>query len=906
MSLASGAKLGPYEIQSPLGAGGMGEVYRALDTRLDRPVAIKILPDHLSSNPEAKQRFDREARAISSLNHPNICTLHDVGHQDGTDYLVMELLEGETLADRLAKGPLPVAQIFKYGTDICEGLERAHRSGVVHRDLKPGNIMLTKSGAKLMDFGLAKSEHVPAFAVASSSSLTIEMSSPATKQPLTSQGFVVGTFQYMSPEQVEGKEADTRSDIFALGSVLYEMATGKRAFEGKSNLSVASAVLEKEPEPISTIQPMAPPALDHVVRGCLAKDPDARWQSASDIARELRWISTSSQSAAAVHSLRPRRKNWDRIGWIALGALLIASAIWLALRPSPAQHPIRAYLTPPVNGTFVFNGDYSGPPVISHDGTRVVFSARVGKEPASLYVQPLDTGVAAKLEGTENATFPFWSFDGKFIAFFAGAKLKKIPSAGGPVMVLADAPGSRGGAWGKENVIVYTPDYRESLWKVPAAGGTPERVTTLDPSKHSTHRWPSFLPDGKHFLFLATSHSGEGQAQNGIYLGSIDSPAMKLVLSSDSQCQYVSGYLLYHAQTALVAQKFDPATATLSGDPVPVADNVQYDPSVWRTTFSASDDGVLLYASGAAVLGVDLLWVDRNGNDLGNVAERGSYNGAMRLSSDGKRLALSFGEPKSDIWVFDLAHGSKTRLTFEPAHHLMPTWSPDGQRIAFVTLASPRLSSGSTLHARPANGGGQDELLLAPEDSTTPITLTWPEWSSDGRYLVFQKSSGPSGGSVWALPTTGEKKPFPLVQSQSQQGTIVFSRLSPDGKWLVYSSTESGREEVYVTPFPSGNGRWQISQNGGTSPAWRGDGKEIYYSGFYGTQTEVFAVTINAQGDQFVTESPRKLFAVHHLGAAGIPFAVSPDGSRFLMATVPDTQSVPMTLVVNWTAELNK
>src|SRR5258708_2325918 len=388
----------------------MGEVYRAVDTRLDRTVAIKILPDHLSQSPEAKQRFDREARAISSLNHPNICTLHDVGHQNGTDYLVMEFLEGETLADRLTKGPLPITQLLKYGADICEGLDRAHRSGVVHRDLKPGHIMLTKSVAKLMDFGLAKG--APAMAAVSSSSMTMEMTSPLASHPLTSQGFVVGTFQYMSPEQVEGKEADARSDIFSLGSVLYEMATGKRAFEGKSQLSVASAILEKEPEPITAIQPMAPPALDHVVRGCLAKDPDARWQSAGDIARELRWISTSSQSGATAVSSRPGRKNWDRIGWIALAVLLIASAVWLALRPSPAQRAIHAYLTPPVNGTFNFNGDFSGPPVISHDGTRLVFSARIGKEPASLYVQPLGTGVAAKLEGTENATFPFWSFDG--------------------------------------------------------------------------------------------------------------------------------------------------------------------------------------------------------------------------------------------------------------------------------------------------------------------------------------------------------------------------------------------------------------------------------------------------------------------------------------------------------------
>jgi hypothetical protein len=454
-------------------------------------------------------------RAISSLNHPNICTLHDVGDQNGTDYLVMEFLEGETLADRLTKGPLAVAQVLKYGTEICEGLDRAHKSGVVHRDLKPGNIMLTKSGAKLMDFGLAKG--TPAPPAVSASSLTMELTTPVASHPLTARGFVVGTFQYMSPEQVEGKEADTRSDIFALGSVLYETATGKRAFEGKSNLSVASAILEKEPEPITTIQPMAPPALDHVVRGCLAKNPDERWQSAGDIARELRWIASGGSSQTNLPALgRRTARKWERFALIALAVLLLALTGWLALRQQPAPRVVQAFLTPPPGATFEFNGDYSGPPVLSRDGTRIVFAARVGKEPTSLYVHALENSIATKLDGSENAAFPFWSTDGRFIAFFANGNLRKIPATGGPVTVLADAPGGRGGTWSPENIIVYTPDFRESLWKISANGGTPERMTTLDPSRHSTHRWPSFLPDGKHFLFFATNHSGTNPDQNGI------------------------------------------------------------------------------------------------------------------------------------------------------------------------------------------------------------------------------------------------------------------------------------------------------------------------------------------------------------------------------------------------------
>jgi len=387
----------------------MGEVYQALDTRLDRTVAVKILPEHLSQNSEARQRLEREARAISSLNHPNICVLYDVGLEGGTEYLVMEYLEGETLADRLAKGPLQVPQLLKYGAEICEGLDRAHKSGVVHRDLKPGNIMLTKSGTKLMDFGLAK--NVPAVAAVSTSRQTMELTSPLGSQPLTERGLVVGTFQYMSPEQVEGKEADARSDIFAFGSVLYEMATGKRAFEGKSNLSVASAILEKEPEPITAIQPTAPPALDHVIRGCLAKNPEDRWQSAGDIARELRWISSGGSSQAIPAFARRPAHNWERIGWIGLTIVLLSIAAWLATRPHATQRMIEAFLNPPPGATFEFNGDYSGPPMLSHDGTRIVFSARVAKEPTSLYVHALDNSITLKLEGTQNAAFPFWSPD---------------------------------------------------------------------------------------------------------------------------------------------------------------------------------------------------------------------------------------------------------------------------------------------------------------------------------------------------------------------------------------------------------------------------------------------------------------------------------------------------------------
>jgi Tol biopolymer transport system component/predicted Ser/Thr protein kinase len=892
MALSPGTKLGPYEIQSPLGAGGMGEVYRARDTRLDRTVAIKVLPSHLSSNAAARQRFDREARAISSLSHQNICQLYDVGSQDGTDFLVMEYLEGETLADRLAKGPLPLPQLLKCGMEICEGLEKAHRSGVVHRDLKPGNIMLTKSGAKLMDFGLAKPT-----AASAATAATLD-----AKQPLTAEGSIVGTFHYMSPEQVEGRELDARSDIFSFGAVLYEMVTGKRAFDGKSQMSVASAILEKEPEPITTIQPLAPPALDHVVRGCLAKDPESRWQSAGDIARELQWITTGSSSASAVAApARLRRKARERFVWGAVVAALLAALVWSGVRERPQPHVVRAYLPAPEATTFDFVGDYAGPPVVSPDGARIAFCARA-QDISSIWVQTLDSGIARKLDGTEKASDPFWSPDGKFIGFFADGKLKKIPSVGGATSVIADAPNPRGGAWSKANFIVYAPDYRDTLWKISAAGGTPQRATILDAAKHSTHRWPSFLPDGKNFLFYATNHAGGRADQNGIYFASLDTGDAKLILATDSAGQYASGHLLFHLQSVLAAQKFDPVAGKLSGEPVPVADHVQYDVGTWHTSFTASDDGILVYEPGSASSGLDLVWMDRTGKLMGTVGERDIYRG-MRLSPDGRRLAVSIGDPRPDIWIFDLARGIRRRLTFDDATHFMPSWSSDGQRVAFMTQSGGGGNFSSDLHAKAANGGGQDELLMRPDQAAT--AFSWPQWSPDGRFLIYQRSSGPSGDSVWAVPISGEKKPFLVAQPEGSQASIVRLRLSPDGRWLAYSSTDSGRQEVYVTAFPSGSGRWQVSQNGGLFPVWRGDSQEIY---FIATDSPIrlFAASVKAKGSEFQVESVRPLFPVPNVAAIGELFDVTPDGSRFLLPVPPKAGSPPMILVLNWTADLKK
>ena len=898
MSLPSGTKFGPYEINAPLGAGGMGEVYRATDTRLNRTVAVKILPKHLSEKTEARERFEREARAISQLSHANICQLYDLGDQDGVHYIVMEYLEGETLATRIARGRLPIEQVLRYGAEIGEGLDCAHRAAVIHRDLKPGNIMLTRSGAKLMDFGLAKTAAV---ASPQSSGLSLTMTSPNINEPLTTEGTVIGTFQYMSPEQVEGREADTRSYIFSFGTVLYEMTTGKRAFEGKSQVSVASAILEKDPEPVTVVQPLAPPALQHVIQTALMKDPESRWQSAADISRQLRWMSSPDSSASAARIAAPHPRRQERILWALLTVALAALLLWFAFFSRPHPRVVRAAIMAPAGTGFDFMGDFSGPPVVSPDGTKVAFAAHSPKERNTLWVRRLDTSVAEKLAGTEGAYAQFWSGDGKFIGFFAEGKLRKIAAAGGPVTILADAPNARGGAWSSDNLIVYAPDYRDGLWKINAGGGDPVRATQLDLSKHSTHRWPTFLPDGKHFLFLANNHSGGRREDNGVYIGSIESTASRLVLASDAGALYSSGYLLYHQQNALIAQKFDPTRGTLSGEAMTIANDVQHDGGTFHTVFSVAQNGVLVYAPGDSSVGDKLaLWMNRDGKVLGQVAEPAAYKGGV-LSPDGKRLVMSIGEPRTDFWILDLQHGSRMRLTFDDALHQMPAWSADGKRVVYVSQLGAFIMAGTSIHAKAADGSGRDEMLLDSKDlSTGQVSVTWPQWSPDNRYLIYKLQSGPSGASIWALPNSPGAKPQPVVKPESSIGTVVYPRISPDGRWLAYSFNDGRREEIYVTSFPSGEGRWQISRSGGTYPVWRHDGKEIFYITFDG---HLNATRVEPHEKGFDVGNTEVLFEMRYTNPLGTPFDVTPDG-RFMVLSQPEGSALPMMLVLNWTADL--
>jgi len=889
MPLAPGNKLGPYEIVSPLGAGGMGEVYRARDTRLDRTVAIKILPAQVSSDPVRKQRFEREAKTISSLNHPHICTLHDIGSQDGVDYLVMECVEGETLAKRLEKGALPLEQVLKFGSQIADALDKAHRAGIVHRDLKPGNIMLTATGAKLLDFGLAK----PAAPLATLATMTVSKA----HSPVTQEGMIVGTFQYMSPEQVEGKELDGRSDIFSLGAVLYEMLTGQHAFPGKSQLSVASAILEKEPEPIGAVKPMTPPALDHAIKKCLAKSFDERWQSASDLAGELKWIAESGSQNSATAPAMARTKTLERLAWMAAVACALAAGTLGVLhwnRPAEKARVVRSYVKAPLSSGFLFSGQVSGF-ALSPDGLRLAYVALNADGKGVLWVRPLDSLQAQPLSGTEDASYPFWSPDSRTIAFFAEGKLKKIEAFGGPPLTLCDAPIPRGGSWSQEGVILFAPNLNAPLFRVSAAGGPAAPVTRPDAAKGEvTHRWPQFLPDGKHFLYLAgTPYGLKENPTNSIVVGSLDAKEGKFVMHTHAGAMYASGHILFLRQNTLMAQPFDVRRLELTGEAFPVADPVREEETTIRSYFSVSQSGVLAYLDGSGEAARELVWLDRSGKKIGVVPGQDTYL-MPRISPDGKKVAYTLGGHGFDIWSYDLVRGVKTPLTFGSGSgqsNLFPAWSPDGQHIAYTSVRGGKFG----LYQKSADGSGSEDVLLEGTDYVRYLN----DWSPDGRFLAYQDNySGVS--SIFVLPLRGEGGPRAFLQNQF---TMVRSSFSPDGKWLAYGSNESGDLKVYVVPFPGPGGKWQVSSGGGDFPRWRRDGKELFYLSL---DNKMMAAEVKASGSSFAIGGARQLFETRAYRSQVGAFDVSADGQRFILAYEPGQPNEAITLVENWDAELKK
>jgi serine/threonine protein kinase len=873
----------------------MGEVYRARDTRLGRDVAIKILPPQSAQKADAKQRFELEARAISALNHPHICTLYDVGHQDGTDFLVMEYLEGETLAKRLERGPLATAELLHIAIEIAGALDKAHRQGIVHRDLKPSNVMLTKAGAKLMDFGLAKA--ADGGAAPTLSSLTQSVSLSTQPAPLTAEGTIVGTFQYMAPELMEGQDASVRSDIFSFGAVLFEMATGKRAFEGKTAASVIAAILGREPPVISTLQPMSPPALDNLVRTCLAKDPDERLQSAHDVKLQLEWIRDAGSHAGVPSPVLTHRKNRERIAWAAAGLLAIVLAFVLAAyiaRAPQSMQPIVSQIAPPENTNYVLTGLSAGPPVLSPDGNRLAFAARSADGKQFLWVRSLDGTTQGLLPGTQGATFAFWSPDSRSLAYFANGKLNRIDAAGGPPLALCNAVSGRGGAWGADGTILFAL-LSGPIFRVPASGGTPEPVTKLPESVGQfSHRWPQFLPDGRHFLFLGQATS---IGDSTIYAGSLDGREPKVLFRNESNAIYAQpGYLLFARQGILLAQPFDAKKLQFAGDAAPLAGHDAVDSTMSRGNFSVSENGILVYATGSLSQG-RLLWFDRAGRQLSETGTVDVY-GFPRISPDGHKLAVSTlsGTSSSSIWIFELDRDTSSRLTFSPGRNDLPAWSPDGKSIAFVFTQDGKRH----MYQKPADGTG----------TATPIVLgdggeIFPSWSSDGRYFLFQSHSkqGTSPWEIWAKPLFGDQKPFPVVQSpQFLEGDPA---LSPDGKWLAHSSDESGKVEVYLTPFLRGGGKWQVSANGGNCPRWRADGRELLYMSL---DNKVMSAEISEEASSAVIGKVQPLFQSNPVPSAPeCMYDLTPDGKKFVVVTLSGEQgSQPLTLAVNWPQLLRK
>jgi serine/threonine protein kinase/Tol biopolymer transport system component len=769
MALTAGTKLGPYEIQSALGAGGMGEVYRARDTRLERDVAVKVLPANLSSDPSLRQRLEREAKAVSKLSHPHICTLHDIGHQDGVDFLVMELVEGETLEHRLMKGPLPPEQTIRIAMQIADALARAHKLGIVHRDLKPANVMLTKTGAKLMDFGLAKHSG-PAPLAAALTEMTMEQAK------LTSEGMLVGTFQYMAPEQLEGKEADARADIFALGELIYEMTTGKPAFSGKSRASLIAAILTAEPPPMESLQPMAPVSLSRIVKKCLAKDPDERWQSASDLASELKWIAEGGSQANETLRVPVGRTKWAHASWILTSIFfllsLAAGAAWWTANHRPLSAMYFHASVP-----FAAN-DLA----LSPDGRML---AMVGyfapTNDYMLWTNEVGSRRTTPLEGTHGSAYPFWSPDGKSVGFFADGKLKKVEVSGGQVQALCDAPNGRGGAWNREGTIIFSADAVGPLLRVSSAGGSPSELTKVDSARSEAgHRWPVFLPDGKHFLYLAANFSGR-PGINAIFVGSLDSTEKRFVVSASANAFYAEpGYLLYMRDKTLVAQSFDLRHFTLSGDPHTLSDEVLYFPQVYRAVFSVSGAEMLVTQTGKGVYLSQLTWFDRNGRNVGTSGKPSWYNN-VQLSPDGHRIATDQTDQDGrniDVWVQDPARDATTRLTFDPALDTTPAWSPDSKKLAI----SSNRSLNFRLYLKNADGSGSEEEIAQAGESAFNVL----DWSHDGKFLLTRRSN-----ELWYL-TMPEHALKPLIQ-----GWVVrAAQFSPDGRWVAYASNESGSMEV--------------------------------------------------------------------------------------------------------------
>jgi serine/threonine protein kinase/Tol biopolymer transport system component len=890
MAISPNTRLGRYEIRSQLGAGGMGEVYRARDTELGRDVAVKVLPSGFATDKDRLHRFQQEACAAGSLNHPNILIVHDIGAHDGSPYVVSELLEGETLRKRISGTPMAQRRAIDYALQIAHGLAAAHEKGIIHRDLKPDNIFITNDGRlKILDFGLAKLTQPDG---------DESQTGIPTRRVDTNPGVVMGTMGYMSPEQLTGGTVDQRSDIFSFGAILYEMLSGRRAFQAASTAETMSAILKEDPPELSDTNKTVSPALERLINHCLEKNPAARFHSARDLTFALEALSGSSgaaQETTTAISLPSARANWrGLLPWLISGFAVLLAIVAFATsdfrRTSVEPLAVTRFNIYPPEKAY-FGGSFA----VSPDGRRLVMRV-ISEGKIRLWMRSLDSLTAQPLVGTEEASYPFWSPDGRYIGFFSSGKLKKIEPAGGPAQTLCDSPEARGGTWNSDGIIIFAPKPLDALYRVPAAGGAPVPLTTLDATrKEISHTHPRFLPDGRHFLYVVDSP----QRQNsGIYVGSLDSKETKLLVNSDQSAEYApQGYLLFLRDRTLMAQGFDADKLEVKGEPFPVAEQVdRLGQGTRYALFSVSATGVLVYRSGS-IENVQLIWFDREGKQIGTVGPIGSY-AAPWLSPDEKRVVFGAVEPQggSDIWIMELARGTPTRLTFDPAVDISPIWSPDGTRIVF----SSNREGPMNLYQKAANGAGNDELLLKSDDLKSAV-----DWSADGRFILFQDLGPKTNFDLWVLPLSGDQKPYPFLQTDfaEQQG-----RFSADGKWVAYTSNESGTAQVYVRSFPDSGGKWQISTNGGAQPQWRHDGRELFYTS---ADRKLMAVDVKANGSTLDVGVPKALFDLR-IQTAGLPgprnfYVAAADGRRFLIASVPeDRLTTPTTVVENWNAGLKK
>jgi Tol biopolymer transport system component len=903
MALEPGTRLGPYEVQALIGAGGMGEVYRAREAELGRDVAIKVLPSDVAHDPDRLSRFRREAQLLASLNHPNIAAIYGIAEDGAIRGLVLELVEGPSLEDRLRHGRLPITDALSIARQIADALTAAHDAGIIHRDLKPANIKLTRDGSvKVLDFGLAKATSHESDGLSSAPTITLAG---------TRAGVIMGSAPYMSPEQARGQPVDRRTDVWAFGCVLYELLAGKRAFPGNTVPDTIIAVLEREPD-WTALPSNSPANVRRLLQRCLEKDLKHRFRDIGDAKLEIEDAlggKTGIATTASTSSRTGRRLVWILAALVVLAVITATALTTMVYRRVEATDArvIRFSMAMPGSGALALPSSLTvvaNPPLaVSPDGHDVAFAARTPDGRTMLWVRPLDAVTARLLPGTEGASSPFWSPTGRFLAFFAGGKLKKIDVSGGLPVAICDVPDNRGGAWSATDVIVFSPGasittrLASGLQKVPAAGGAPTAATPLAEGETS-HVMPSFLPDGRHFLYRAVTRGATGAGP--IYVGTLDSPDRKFLLNATSaNVVYSRGHLLFVQDASLMAQPFDDQRLTLMGEAVPVVDQILATGTPPLGVFSVSNGGVLAFQSPYARPVSRLEWITRTGQPASVLSDWGDW-GDVELSPDGKRAAATLVDTAfgtRDIWIFDLLRGLQTRLTSDPADDNTPIWDPQSARVIFDSNRKGPLE----LYEKATSGTSGEKLLL--EDSRNKYPACF---SPDGRYMLYMVDNGGSSGwDLWTLPLFGDQKPFPFLQTPNNEAQ---GRFSADGRWVAYVSNESGRYEVYITAFPGAGEKWQVSSGGSVTlggwPRWRHDGKEIFY---LTPDDTIMAASVTSRGDRLEVSTPHALFKVTRLVRRRWAYDVSPDGQRFLVTTAADdTPPPPVTVVVNWSAGLKR